>query len=199
MIESAEEACTLLRMPLPHPVDDSVDSLDLTAHDRAPEELARLWLHGIRIMHIAHGIAAERHGRMARSTGVLVAVMTAVAGTALFTSAATAQESSVRVGAAALSLVAAGLAVAQVSLNLPELAFRHRQAHVGYGALRRRVETALVSGGYGGVTRHQLEEIHDEWQAVEAGAPTIGWFLRRRARSAVKVPLPRPSAGPVLA
>jgi hypothetical protein len=166
--------------------------------DRAPEELARQWLHGIRIMHIAHGIAGKRHARLARVSGVLVTVLTAVTATTLFTSAATTQESSVRITAGVLSLVAAMLGVAQVALNYPEMAFRHRQAYVGYGALRRKVETALVSGGYGGVTRHQLEAIHDEWREVEAAAPTIGFFLRRRARAAVTAPFPRTAAAAVL-
>jgi len=170
------------------PLPDSLCA-DPLAHDSAPEELARQWLHGIRMMHVAHGIAGERRARLARGSGVLVAVLTAVVGSVLLTSS-TAAESSVR-AAGVLSILASALALGQVAFNYPELAFRHHEAFVGYGALRRRVETALVSGGYGGVTRNQLEELREDWREVEATAPAIPFLVRRRARRSVSVPPPR--------
>ncbi len=173
--------------------DEPVIASDVITHDSAPEELARQWLHGIRIMHIAHGIAGERHARLARVTGVLIAVLTAVVGTALLTSDAAAQETSIQL-AGILSLVTAALGLAQVAFNYPDLALRHRHAFVGYGALRRRVETSLVSGGYGGVTRNQLEDIREEWREIDASAPAIPLLVRRRARRAISVPLPRAAA-----
>lgn len=99
------------------------------------------WSVGVRILHVAHGIASERYARLARFTGVLVAVLTAVVGTALFISAASSASAILRNSAGALSLLAATLGVAQVALNYPELAIRHRQAFVEYGKLRRELDT----------------------------------------------------------
>ena len=140
------------------------------------------WTAGVRSMHIAHGIAAERCARLARVTGVLVAVLTAVVGTALFVSAAASQTTSVRYTAAGLSLLAATLGVAQVALNFPELAIRHQAAFVEYGKLRRDLDMIWMLGGASTVTADWLRDFRTGWSAAEAAAPVLPVRLRRTAR-----------------
>ncbi len=143
------------------------------------------WSVGVRILHVAHGIASERYARLARFTGVLVAVLTAVVGTALFISAASSESAILRNSAAALSLLAATLGVAQVVLNYPELAIRHRQAFVEYGKLRRELDIIRLVARARPVTEEELRSFRAAWAAVETTAPVVPGRLRAVARRSI--------------
>jgi len=138
------------------------------------------WLVGLRILHVAHSIAAERFERWSRTTGVATAVLSAVVGTAIFTALAASTRTEVRVAVGVLSLLAAALGVAQLIWNYPQLAQQHRQAAVRYGALRRSVEKRLVDSAPIGQT--DIDEISARWEEIEKEAPSVPTTVRSQTR-----------------
>jgi hypothetical protein len=148
-------------------------------------DVLRHWLNGLRILHVAHNVAGERHAKLARISGVGVAVLTSIVGTALFVSAAASENPMMSASAAALSLLAATLGVAQVALNYPDLAVRHRQAAVEYGSLRRELEVLLLMSK-GTPPEAEISRIGGQWTKIEEKAPAIGARLRNRAHRMIR-------------
>lgn len=147
--------------------------------DRAP--LVESWLTGIRILHIAHGIASDRYARFTRATGVLVAVCAAAAGAALTVVAHRGGSERLMYCIAALTLIVSALGVAQTAFNYPELSAKHRQAFVAYGALRRQLEIH-ISGERSGRGGADLERVSETWGEIEKTSPRVGRILRFTAR-----------------
>jgi hypothetical protein len=150
-----------------------------------PEELLARWARGVRILHVAHGMASERYATFGRTTRVVAAVLTAIVGTALFVSAAASEQDLVRTVAAILSLLAAVLGVAQIALDYPDLAVRHRQAFVEYGRLRRRLDILLSTAASSPPADRELEAFRESWAKAEESAPVIPVRLRSAARRTI--------------
>ncbi|MDQ1288692.1 MAG: hypothetical protein QG622_2258 [Actinomycetota bacterium] len=167
--------------------------------DATGDPLTR-WSRDVRVLHVAHGLAAERYAAFARTTGVLVAVLTSAVGTALFVSAGSPIQDLVRTVAATLSLLATVIGVAQIALHHPDLAVRHRQAFIDYGRLHRRLDVmrsesagsspgsssgALSSGAAQPGAESGLEEFREAWTAAEEAAPVVPARLRSAARRTI--------------
>ncbi len=153
------------------------------ARKAPPETLLDDWLETVQVLHVAHGIAAERAARLSRVVGVVIAVLAASVGTALFVTPLGSSEDTLRRTIAALSVAAALLGVLQVVLNAPEVALRHRQAFVDFGLLRREME--MLREGLGASARVPAEParaVRESWSRIEQSAPGVSRLLRARAR-----------------
>lgn len=150
----------------------------------SPRALLEHWLSALRILNVGHRIAGERYDVLARSTGVTAAVLSAIVGTAIFTSLASSSSTAVRATAAALSLIAAGLGTAQLVWNFPQREMQHRVASVDFGDLRREVEARLARSEP--VTSADIDEVSTEWSRIEGGAPHIHGRLRGRAHRLIE-------------
>jgi hypothetical protein len=140
------------------------------------------WLTGIRILHIAHGIASDRYARATRMTGVLVAVSAAAAGTALLVAAHRGSSDRLLYAVAGVTLFAAALGVAQTAFNYPELSAKHRQSFVEYGALRRQLEIHVANDRSGRGNNAELERASEVWGDIEKSSPRVSRLLRFSAR-----------------
>ena len=149
-------------------------------------EVFERWHVGVAVLHVAHGIASERYALRGRFIGVLVAVVTGVVGTALFTTAATNAQVWLRYTAGGMSLVVAILGVLQIALNYPELAARHRAGYVYYGALRRQLEILRMRNAAGDApTDVEVATFRESWSKVEADTPVVPGRLRNTASRAI--------------
>ena len=131
------------------------------------------WHQGIRISHSAHFKAAEVYEQRNLWLGVPVVVLSAVTGTAVFTSSGdTAVAERVVVGL--FSVAAAVLASLQTFLRYAELAQKHKAAAIKYGALRRELEEALAT--YSAEQPFPADFMHDirqRWDALDEESPVV--------------------------
>lgn len=133
------------------------------------------WHHGLRIFHRAHARAASLFNRRNVALGIPTVILTAVAGTTVFTTTATTPEW-VSIATGIMSLTAAVLAALQTFLRYSELAEKHRAAAQSYGTLRREVEEVLA-----GLTSDPpvplpadfLRSLRERWTAVDNAAPDL--------------------------
>jgi len=153
-----------------------------SASQRGETPLLGTWLDGVRILHIAHGIAADRYAKVTRVVGVLVAVTAAVVGTVVIVAAYKGVTDRVLYAVAGLSLFVAVLGIAQTVLNFPELTSTHRQAFVQYGVLRRQLEIQAAGDRGGRAGNAELEKANDTWSEIEESSPRVGRLLRFTAR-----------------
>jgi len=135
------------------------------------DELARQWVRGLRISHLCHARLTSRYENRARTFGVLLVAISAVVGTAIFSSLSQSPNDLAKIATGTLSVVATVCAAMNSALRYPELAERHRTSGVAYGELRRRFEQALVSDAP--VGEDLFSSVRTEWDRIDAAAPGI--------------------------
>lgn len=135
-----------------------------------PDELARQWLNGLRISHMCHARMTSRYEHRGRAFSVLVVVLSAVVGTAIFSSMSQSPANWAKLVTGGLSVLAAVCAGMNTALRYPELAERHRESGVAYGELRRRFEQRL---SHEGATEDLLSTTRADWDRIDASAPGI--------------------------
>jgi len=131
------------------------------------------WHQGIRISHSAHFKAAEVYEQRNLWLGVPVVVLSAVTGTAVFTSSGDTVVAE-RVVVGLFSVTAAVLASLQTFLRYSELAQKHKAAAIKYGALRRELEEALATYS----EEHPfapkfMTSIRERWDALDDESPVV--------------------------
>jgi hypothetical protein len=157
-----------------------------------PAKLFGEWRNGIVIAHIAHNRAAAAYGRRARAIGLSATLVSAAAGTSLFSSLDTSSDERLIAFAALLSVVAVILSALQTFLNYGDLAARHRAAAGGYGDLRRRTEE-LLAFRHGAELENPMAEIRVAWANLDQESPDIPQDVHDVAYARVKGPA-RPAA-----
>lgn len=102
------------------------------------------WAEGLRVLHVAHNIAAERFERWDQVTSISAAALSTVVGTAIFATLADSSQTALGLITGTLSLAVAALSTAQLIWNYPQLAAQHRAAAVRYVTVRRQVDMMLA-------------------------------------------------------
>ncbi|MFF2852072.1 SLATT domain-containing protein [Streptomyces sp. NPDC058001] len=153
------------------------------------------WAEGLRVLHVAHNIAAERFERWDRVTAISTAALSTVVGTAIFATLAGSSQTAVRVITGTLSLAAAALSTAQLIWNYPQLAAQHRAAAVRYATVRRQVDMMLADPGH--LTDDRVDAVSTTWEDIERTAPALSHSIRRRARRAIADRMARRTAPPI--
>ena len=147
------------------------------------------------VMSNAHYDMAEIYRLRHRRFGLVVVVVTSVAGAAALGSLAKLADPSydnlIKVGIALLSLLATVLAALQTFLGFPDLQNQHKHAGDGYSIARREIESLLMK--YPNATGKAGEKGTDEFDAVkkilddlDKASPTIPDAVYNRA--AAKTP-----------
>ncbi|WP_438470859.1 SLATT domain-containing protein [Streptomyces asiaticus] len=151
-------------------------------HDVAASRLQMItdWAEGLRVLHVAHNIAAERFERWDRVTAISTAALSTVVGTAIFATLAESSRTAVRIITGILSLAAAALSTAQLIWNYPQLAAQHRAAAVRYATVRRQLDIMLADSGR--LTDDNVNAVSATWEDIEKAAPALSRPIRRRAR-----------------
>lgn len=151
--------------------------------DEAIERL-RQWTNGIKISHIAHARSAAFYQSRGRLLGISVVVLTSIAGTTIIGDLAGERGSNTaRVIAGVLSLGATVLAALQTFLNYPEMAAKHREAEVRYGALRRDVEMLLSFVPTSeDALRDAMSSVRKTWTEYENSSPAVPQSIYDHAR-----------------
>jgi conflict system pore-forming effector with SLATT domain/protein expressed in petal formation len=132
------------------------------------------WHHGLRIFHRAHSRAAASYDRKNMALGLPTVILTAVAGTTVFTTlSSTSTEQWVTVMTGIMSIAAAVLAALQTFLRYSELSERHRTAAQKYGVLRREIEEVLAGDPAAPLPPDFLKSFREQWDAVDAASPNL--------------------------
>jgi hypothetical protein len=136
-------------------------------------ETLRDWQRGLRISHIAHHKAAARYAMLGRALGITVVVLSTVVGTAIFTTISQSPSTGAKTIAGLLSVTAAVFGAMQTFLGFPQRQAAHHEAAVGYGALRREIESALGFPQSNEELRKLLSDLRIRWDEIDAGAPAV--------------------------
>lgn len=132
------------------------------------------WHKGLRIAHKAHQQAAVKFERGGRWLGAATVIATTIVGTSLFADASSSLDTSWKIGAGILSLVAAILSAIQGTLRFSETAALHRSAAQRYGPLRREVEELIaVSGSGATIDPDRISALRKHWDEIDADAPSV--------------------------
>ena len=151
----------------------------------ADRDLIGQWVNGLRIWQMAHMRASAWFGRMHFVLGVPVTVLAAVIGTSLF--ADTGQlPAALRYFSAMASIAVAVLSALQTFFNYPQRANQHAATAAKFGALRRRLETALAFAGEGKGLAEKAQVIQAEWAELEETMPVVPQRFYDEAQSRVR-------------
>ena len=134
------------------------------------------WQLGLRIFHRAHSRAATSYERGNIALGLPTVILTAIAGTTVFTTMTSGTEDWVKVLTGVMSMAAAVLAALQTFLRYSELSERHRAAAQSYGVLRREIEEVLAqvnSTPPQPVPPDFMKSFRERWDAVDSASPNL--------------------------
>jgi hypothetical protein len=162
----------------------------------ADRDLIGQWVNGLRIWQMAHMRASAWFGRMHFVLGVPVTVLAAVIGTSLF--ADTGQlPPALRYFSALASIAVAVLSALQTFFNYPQRANQHAATAAKFGALRRRLETAVAFPGDSKGLAEKAKAIQTEWAELEESMPVVPQRFYDEAQSRVRsFSAPPPPAAP---
>ena len=135
------------------------------------------WHDGLRIFHRAHSRAAVSYERKNIALGLPTVVLTAVAGTTVFTTISSSPDTWVKVLTGVMSLTAAVLAALQTFLRYSELAERHKGAAQSYGMLRRELEEMLAQSTSTDPPAPPpadfMKSFRERWDGVDRESPNL--------------------------
>lgn len=147
------------------------------------KELLSQWYMGIRNSHLRHKLAAEEYTRTNRFFGIVVVSTTTLVGTTLFATLKSSRNTSVQIGIASFSILAAILSAVQTFLNYPDWIEKHKLAAAKYGELRKELDMLCL--------KVEMREEYDfekhmksfrtRWNTVEQEAPPIPKNIYKRA------------------
>jgi hypothetical protein len=139
------------------------------------------WRQKVRVLHVAHVLAAARCDLWYRVLGVLVAVTTTVVGTAIFTTLSESPSEEVKALASVTSVLAVVFGATQSALNLGRRVESHRRAATHYDELRHLMERWRVE--HPSAVEPAPSDVADwmeRWTATESQAPPIlNWTFRQ--------------------
>ena len=157
---------------------------DSSTQDGNVDLLAK-WKQEILICHKAHFRAAALMQQRNRGFGVPVIVLSSIAGTAVFSSLEKAPELWQKMLVGFLSVASAVLASLQTFLKYGELAEKHSNASIRYGALQREVEEQEAKGG---ATNEYMSSVRTRWTAIDSESPSISPRLFDKVQRDVRSP-----------
>jgi hypothetical protein len=100
--------------------------------------------HNAAVVGRAHFISWEEHSRWNRLFGIPVVILTALVGTAIFSTLQQEPGLHWRILAGGISILAAVLSALQTYLNYSEQAAKHKEAGGGYAEIRRRFDLLAI-------------------------------------------------------
>jgi hypothetical protein len=166
-----------------------VDTEAIQAAARAdPAALLTQWHNGLRITHIAQSRAAATNEMRGRLLGVGVVVLSAIVGTAIFSTLESSPSAGVRIIAGLASVGAGVLGALQTFLGFEQRAAKHREVASAYGALRRELEVGMAFPRESTKLMELLVEVRRRWDALDATAPVVSRRIYDGARRAVSGP-----------
>ncbi len=145
-----------------HPFADLIDT----------RQLRREWHEALRIVHKAHYYAAKRYQTYRLTLGIPTIMLSAIAGTTLFSTFEQSDNSTLRIVTGVTVLLVSVLSSLQTFLNFGERSERHKVAATKYGALRRKVELFLLAPDPAG-EKNFWQTVIEEWNLIDKEAPKI--------------------------
>ncbi|MET7731175.1 SLATT domain-containing protein [Streptomyces sp. NPDC005402] len=143
----------------------------------------RQWCHGVRITHRAQEQTAAKFDGFGRALAVGSLVISAVVGTAIFSTLSASPALGWKIVVGLLSIIAAVLSALQAGLKYPERADRHRQAALDIGNLRHKMEITLTKGD----PRDDMPGLAEEWDSLQKNVPTVPRRLYARVEKELAV------------
>jgi hypothetical protein len=130
------------------------------------------------VMSNAHYDLAEIYRKRHRKFGVIVVIVTAIVGTAVFAQLVTGRDWRIQLGTGLLSIGAAVLSALQTFLGFSEVQAQHKRAGDGYSISRRDFEFLIMkypaaSGVAGEPGTSELEALKKNLDELDRASPTI--------------------------
>jgi len=143
------------------------------------ETLARQWQNGLHINHTCHSRMTAKLEHRARYISIATITLSTIVGTAIFASLAQSPAQWAKILTGTLSIATAILAAFNASLGYSQLAERHREAAVKYGALRRKFEEVVATVPATDLPT-LLATVRSEWDHIDAIVPSIPQLIYDR-------------------
>lgn len=126
-----------------------------------------------RLMH-THFAIAEKLSNRNKLLNVPAAILSAVAGTAIFVGIGVRSDPALQTLTGAVSLASAVLAALASSLSYSEQAQNHKKCAAEYADIRKELEIlVVVSPGNDVEFGKRMNEIRKRWEGIRAGAPAV--------------------------
>jgi hypothetical protein len=149
-------------------------------------ELVEKWHNGVRLLQVAHNMAASHYCRINRLLGIPVVVLSAIVVTSIFASLQSEVHIVMKVVVGMLSVCAAVLSGLQTFLRHAELAEKHRIAAGKFGELRREIQqVAAFPPKEEEKFAEFCESFRARWDEAEKESPTLQQKLHDAARSSL--------------
>jgi hypothetical protein len=133
-------------------------------------------------------MAAARYQRRNQLLGMPVMVLSAIVGSAVFSSISqTNTPTWLKVAVGLVSLSATVMSGLQTFLSYGELAEKHKAAGVKFGTLRREIEELTSSEADPKLANVDLKSIRTRWDAIDQEAPPLPPAIYKQVTEEAKV------------
>jgi hypothetical protein len=138
-------------------------------------DLLRHWRFRVHRVQTGHYEAGRRYDRLHLSLGIPAIAVSALVGTAVFSSLAGDDRGVlITISVGMLSVTSAVLSGLQTFLQFPDLAERHKLAGARFADLKHKIELiAVFQPADHGMLKTQLSEVEQEWEKVREESPNI--------------------------
>jgi hypothetical protein len=151
-----------------------------------PDELLITWETDLRIICHSHYDAAVLASRRNYQLGIPTITLSAIVGTAIFSTIEKSPERALQISAGLLSMLTMVLASLQTFLKWSERAEKHRKAGARFGALLKELENKVAFKPDNKDLEQWSNDFRERWDQISMESPTVPKKLWNRKKSEEK-------------